>query len=181
MKVKLIQVTQNPIDVMWTAARTCYSEKSPIEMWDNRWDGMTECYTKTAEEFTAKHWNLVKKVLDSGHQSIAEHVYFTFAVEGISRACSHQLVRHRAGIVFSQQSQRYVETKEDEDYISNILWHGYRFKNSSEFPETFYEVKKQECRAVAEKYFTHVNDYNIDEYLQCLVYYLRAIKYGVKP
>ena len=112
MKVKLIQVTQNPIDVMWTAARTCYSAKSPIEIWDDRWDGMTECYTKTAEQFTEKHWNLVKKVLDSGHQSIAEHVYFTFAIEGISRACSHQLVRHRAGIVFSQQSQRYVEFKD---------------------------------------------------------------------
>ena len=35
MKVKLIQMTQNPIDVMWTAARTCYSEKSPVEMWED--------------------------------------------------------------------------------------------------------------------------------------------------
>ena len=109
MKVKLIQMTQNPIDVMWTAARTCYSEKSPIEMWDEgcskkntsfmRPDEM-EDYVKELKERTEKHWNLVKKVLDSGHQSIAEHVYFTFAIEGISRACSHQFVRHRAGIVF---------------------------------------------------------------------------------
>ena len=104
MKVKLIQMTQNPIDVMWTAARTCYSAKSPIEMWED--------INKDDMKFNVlelqKHWNLVKKVLDSGHQSVAEHVYFTFAIEGISRACSHQLVRHRAGIVFSQQSQRYV-------------------------------------------------------------------------
>ena len=121
MRVKLIQVTQNPIDVMWTAARTCYSEKSPVEMWEESCnhkntsfmgDWQLQDYMDELRERTDKHWNLVKKVLDSGHQSIAEHVYFTFAIEGISRACSHQLVRHRAGIVFSQQSQRYVEFKD---------------------------------------------------------------------
>ena len=37
MRVKLISITQNPIDIMWTAARTCYSEKSPIEMWEERY------------------------------------------------------------------------------------------------------------------------------------------------
>ena len=115
MRVKLIQVTQNPIDVMWTAARTCYSAKSPVEMWEDRTKKINENVKDYAqatwearEEQQEKMWNLVKKVSDSGHQSIAEHVYFTFAIEGISRACSHQLVRHRAGIVFSQQSQRYV-------------------------------------------------------------------------
>ena len=61
MKVKLIQVTQNPIEVMWTAARTCYSEKSPIEMWED-----------SATTPTDKKWNLVKKVLDSGHSCYDE-------------------------------------------------------------------------------------------------------------
>ena len=115
MKVKLIQITQNPIDVMWVAARTCYSEKSPVEMWED--------INKDNMKFNVlemeKHWNLVKKVLESGHQSVAEHVYFTFAIEGISRSCSHQLVRHRAGIVFSQQSQRYVEIKEDYQSVGD--------------------------------------------------------------
>ena len=115
MKVKLIQMTENPIEVMWVAARTCYSEKSPIEIWEDRYGVFSNDYEHTQEwieQCTDKHWNLVKQVLNSGHQSIAEHVYFTFAIEGISRACSHQLVRHRAGIVFSQQSQRYVEFKD---------------------------------------------------------------------
>ena len=103
MKVKLISMTPNPIDVMWTAARTCYSAKSPIEMWDNKYGDDCEHTQKYIDQCVDKHWDLVKKVLDSGHQSIAEHVYFAFAIEGISRACSHQLVRHRAGIVFSQQ------------------------------------------------------------------------------
>ena len=111
MRVKLIQVTQNPIDVMWTAARTCYSAKSPVEMWETRYpeniDLLDGYDNGEKEEIVNKHWNLVKKVLDSGHQSIAEHVYFTFAIEGISRACSHQIVRHRIAS-YSQQSQRYV-------------------------------------------------------------------------
>lgn len=131
MKVKLIQVTENPIDVMWVAARTCYSEKSPVEMWEEgcsrrntsfMGDWQLHDYMEEMEERTDKHWNLVKKVLDSGHQSIAEHVYFTFAIEGISRACSHQLVRHRAGIVFSQQSQRYVSTKNPEDLYNFMCY-----------------------------------------------------------
>ena len=146
MKVKLIQVTQNPIDVMWTAARTCYSAKSPIEMWDNRYfvegelteDEAIDNYNFKQE----KMWNLVKKVLDSGHQSVAEHVYFTFTIEGISRACSHQLVRHRAGIVFSQQSQRYVEIKESKQELMEIL-------NRYEGPE---------MKALCDKYFVEFKD-----------------------
>ena len=122
MKVKLIQITQNPIEVMWTAARTCYSAKSPVEMWENDAfpnDGENISWEEQ-NAINEKHWNLVKKVLDSGHQSVAEHVYFTFAIEGISRACSHQLVRHRAGIVFSQQSQRYCKPSNREK-VSDIL------------------------------------------------------------
>ena len=125
MKVKLIQMTENPIDVMWVAARTCYSEKSPIEMWEEYWEkeGQGQEDLKEKLDRREKHWKLVKTVLSSGHQSVAEHVYFTFAIEGISRACSHQLVRHRAGIVFSQQSQRYVKLQDgnfDFVYPDNV-------------------------------------------------------------
>ena len=125
MKVKLIQVTQNPIDVMWTAARTCYSAKSPIEMWEELHDyskyftqteelisvNITEDATNDMKKQEEKRWNLVKKVLDSGHQSIAETVVFTFSIEGVSRSLTHQLVRHRLAC-YSQQSQRYVNFKD---------------------------------------------------------------------
>ena len=56
---------------------------------------------------------LIGKVLKLGHLSVLEHASFTFAIEGISRACSHQLVRHRIAS-FSQQSQRYVKMSECE-------------------------------------------------------------------
>ena len=151
-------MTPNPIDVMWTAARTCYSAKSPIEMWDT-----------CGEVDIDKKWNLVKKVLDSGHQSIAEHVYFTFAIEGISRACSHQLVRHRAGIVFSQQSQRYVEIKEDWDTLFDM------------YDETRTEEINNNLKNIANKYFVGVTEDNYNEYIQILCSYLYKVKQGMAP
>ena len=173
MRVKLIQVTQNPIDVMWTAARTCYSAKSPIEMWETRYpeniDLLDGYDNGEKEEIVNKHWNLVKKVLDSGHQSIAEHVYFTFAIEGIRRACSHQLVRHRAGIVFSQQSQRYVEIKEDWDTLFDM------------YDETRTEEINNNLKNIANKYFVGVTEDNYNEYIQILCSYLYKVKQGMKP
>lgn len=56
------------------------------------------------QEFKLNHLHAAMK---SGHMSVLEHCTLTFAIEGISRACSHQLVRHRL-MSFEQQSQRYV-------------------------------------------------------------------------
>lgn len=157
MKVKLVQMTEAPTSVMWVAARTCYSAKSPIEMWDT-----------CGEVDIDKKWTLVKKVLSSGHDSIAEHVYFTFVIEGISRACSHQLVRHRAGIVFSQQSQRYVEFKESYDTLVQA------FDGNT-------EQQEQYLKTIAEKYFVDVTSDNYRDYVQALINYLGAVKRGIKP
>jgi len=52
---------------------------------------------------------LIESIINMGHHSVLEHVSVTFGVDEISRVASHQLVRHRVGISFSQQSQRYVE------------------------------------------------------------------------
>lgn len=176
MKVKLIQITQNPIDVMWTAARTCYSAKSPVEMWEDPDNKEVICDFNEYKNMRDKHWNLVKKVLDSGHQSIAEHVYFTFAIEGISRACSHQLVRHRAGIVFSQQSQRYVEIKEDLKYLEQL----YKETKSIDDVERLEAMEK--LSKIVDKYFVKDNDkIGAIKYFFCLMDYLTAIQNGCKP
>lgn len=167
MKVKLIQATQNPIDVMWTAARTCYSEKSPIEMWDDRNGDISDGYEHTEEykkQCEEKRWNLVKKVLSSGHQSVAEHCYFTFAIEGISRACSHQLVRHRAGIVFSQQSQRYVEIKESKQELLEVL--------------SRYEGPEME--ALCDRYFIAYKDRICSDLIKSLCNYRDLVDGGCK-
>ncbi len=48
-----------------------------------------------------------------GHESLIEHASATFEISGISRACSHQLVRHRLAS-YSQESQRYVSMEDPE-------------------------------------------------------------------
>ena len=93
MNVILLQCTPEPERLVALAARLCYS---PASIDDLR------------EDISRKDVrNLVRRVLSLGHASVLEHVTFTFGVEGISRATSHQLVRHRIAS-YSQQSQRYV-------------------------------------------------------------------------
>jgi thymidylate synthase (FAD) len=59
----------------------------------------------------------MRNLLEVKHGSVLEHVVFTFLFEGISRALTHELVRHRAGFGFSQLSQRFV----DESNIGFVL------------------------------------------------------------
>ncbi len=59
--------------------------------------------------------NILRYVIKLGHESVIEHAYFTFAISGVSRALTHQLVRHRIAS-YSQQSQRYVES--EMDYVT---------------------------------------------------------------
>jgi thymidylate synthase (FAD) len=103
MEVKLLVYTQRPLEVLYTAFRSCYSNKTPQKIWEEVLSG------KISQEKMAE---FIEEVLSTGHASPLEHISFTFAISGISRALSHQLVRHRIGISFSQQSQRYVEFKE---------------------------------------------------------------------
>ena len=93
-KVTLLAYTPDPQQVVAMGAKLCYSG-AEIE---NIRDGLTE--EKTAD--------FIQMLSDIGHGSPFEHAYFTFGIEGISRACSHQLVRHRIAS-YSQQSQRYVD------------------------------------------------------------------------
>lgn len=91
MKVTLIQATPNPIETIAQIASICYDSdpKNPL--------------------------GLVKHLYRNGHLSVFEHIYFTFKIEGISRACSHQLVRHRH-CSFTQRSQRYC-SEDDFGYV----------------------------------------------------------------
>jgi thymidylate synthase (FAD) len=61
--------------------------------------------------------NAIRRVLGYGHYSVIEHASFTFSVEGVSRALTHQLVRHRIAS-YTQQSQRYVTYDTLEDYVA---------------------------------------------------------------
>ncbi|HWR38768.1 MAG TPA: FAD-dependent thymidylate synthase [Patescibacteria group bacterium] len=93
MRVDLIHFTPEPERTVAMAARLCYS---PV--------GAAELAERITEQQIEK---LLNKIAVMGHMSTFEHVSFTFAVEGISRVLTHQLVRHRIAS-YSQQSQRYV-------------------------------------------------------------------------
>jgi thymidylate synthase (FAD) len=90
------------VPLVYTACRTCYSELEPREIFRRAVDG---------EVNPAAMQRLITNVIESGHGSTIEHIVFTFAISGVSRTLSHQLVRHRAGVAFDQQSQRYVKFK----------------------------------------------------------------------
>jgi thymidylate synthase (FAD) len=90
------------VPLIYTACRTCYSELDPDEIFRRATVGEIE---------PAKMQKLISGVIESGHGSTIEHVVFTFGISGVSRTLSHQLVRHRAGVAFDQQSQRYVKFK----------------------------------------------------------------------
>lgn len=99
MMVKLVRHTPEPERTVAMSARLCYS---PI--------GAAQLEEKISDEQAAK---LVRKLVSMGHLSTLEHVTFTFAIEGVSRVLTHQLVRHRIAS-YSQQSQRYVKEHDFE-------------------------------------------------------------------
>ncbi|RLI85572.1 MAG: FAD-dependent thymidylate synthase [Candidatus Altiarchaeales archaeon] len=99
MDIKLIAYTPNPDRVCASAAFTSWKKLSTKELFE-------ELSDKEAFDF-------LRMVLGFGHVSVAEHATFTFSIKGISRAASHQLVRHRIAS-YTQQSQRYIKFKKDE-------------------------------------------------------------------
>ena len=93
MQVTVSAATERPMEVISKAAGMCYGKS----------------------DYSAKR---VKTCFQSGHMSVFEHASITFAIDGVSRALTHQLVRHRLAS-FSQMSHRYckVDAKSDDWYV----------------------------------------------------------------
>lgn len=94
MHVELLYHTPDPERAIATAARLCYA---PV--------GAAELMETMPEERVR---SVLTTIMSSGHFSTLEHASYTFAIDGVSRALTHQLVRHRIAS-FNQQSQRYVK------------------------------------------------------------------------
>jgi thymidylate synthase (FAD) len=99
LKVELIAYTPEAEKIVASAAKLCYSRV-----------GISEIGENLDKENIERFLNML---LDLGHESPVEHVSFTFAIEGVSRSLTHQLVRHRIAS-YSQQSQRYVKLDQFE-------------------------------------------------------------------
>lgn len=124
LHVELLDLSDNALTLIYAACRQCYSAEFAGKIFSE------------GSQASSRQEEFIKEIVSSGHESPLEHVKFTFAIEGVSRALTHQMVRHRIAS-YSQQSQRYVK-ESDFDYIippsiegdeemkkeyMNIMWH----------------------------------------------------------
>ena len=89
--MKIVYATPNPVKIVSIAAGTSYGK----------------------DNISLKR---IEHCFKNGHMSVFEHIGATFHISGISRACSHQLVRHRMAS-FVQKSQRYTKVEGDDWYV----------------------------------------------------------------
>jgi thymidylate synthase (FAD) len=102
MDVRLLYHTPEPERAIAAAARLCYA---PV--------GAAELLEQMSDESVRR---VLKTVITSGHTSTLEHASYTFAIDGVSRALTHQLVRHRLAS-YNQQSQRYVTYDSEPSFV----------------------------------------------------------------
>ncbi|MDI6617230.1 MAG: FAD-dependent thymidylate synthase [Clostridiales bacterium] len=129
LKVELLQYTPEPEKLVSAAAKLCYSSSGIDTIMGN-------LSPDNVEKF-------IEMLMNLGHESPIEHVDFTFAAEGVSRALTHQLVRHRIGCSYSQQSQRYVSLKQFKYIIPPKIEHipeaKQRFLQAMESDQKYYD------------------------------------------
>jgi len=106
MKVELLAYTPNAERVIASSAKLCYSKVGVEELMKKQTDENVETF--------------LNHLMSIGHESPIEHVSFTFAIEGVSRVLTHQLVRHRLAS-YSQQSQRYVKLNQFEYIVPEAI------------------------------------------------------------
>ena len=145
MRVELVQATAKPIETIAKIASICYDSnpKNPL--------------------------GLVKHLYKNGHHSVFEHIYFTFKIEGVSRACSHQLVRHRH-CSFTQRSQRYC-AENGFEYVTPQSVDDASFAGSYAFTmyeiNTYYEMMQSDKIPSEDARYVLPNACTTDLYLSC--------------
>lgn len=102
LSVTCIRHTMSPEDLIALAAKLCYSKVELDEL-------IKSVDAKDQSAF-------IQKLMDMGHESVLEHVTFSFAITGVSRALLAQITRHRLAS-FSVRSQRYVSYEKGFGYI----------------------------------------------------------------
>ncbi|MEA5076789.1 MAG: FAD-dependent thymidylate synthase [Coriobacteriia bacterium] len=103
MDVRLLNHTPDPERAISAGARLCDAPVVAAEL------------TETMSDEAVRR--VLKTIITSGHTSALEHASYTFAIDGVSRALTHQLVRHRLAS-YNQQSQRYVTYAEEPSFVT---------------------------------------------------------------
>lgn len=104
MKVTLIQQPANALRILYTAARGCYSPADTADIF-------------ASDVTDEKMRGLIDGIIARNHNSVLRHVQWTWAIDGISRACANQLTRHGPGWAFDQQSLRYVRLSQAPEWV----------------------------------------------------------------
>lgn len=143
--VKLLTYTPEPEKIIASAARLCYANTVSI---DTLMDNLSEDKIET----------MVEKLASMGHSSPFCQVSYTFGIENVSRAFTHQFARHHVGVSFDQRSQRYVNEGKF-NYITppaieaNDEIHE-KFQAFMEYTSRFYNemvsagIKKEDARSI---------------------------------
>lgn len=136
MKVTLLSYTSDPELVIAGAAKLCYSSSDCETLFEN----LDEENSKT----------FVEMLTTMGHASPLEHAVFTFGIDGVSRACTHQLVRHRLAS-FNQKSQRYVDENNFEFVEPELI-------KENKYAHEYFEYAMEDDNF----YYTKIKDALID-------------------
>ena len=128
--ITLLSYTANPDLTVAVAARRCYSNTPTKQLWEE--------LSKSKE----KQEKIIDRVVKDGHTSTLEHASFTFGVDNVTRAFLAQITRHRVGIAFSVQSQRYCDlqgTPVEDLYYPDSQNNGVIYKEAYENALQSYE------------------------------------------
>jgi len=135
MNVKLLSITQNPEQHIEFCGRVAYQSFDKIK------EGSTERF--------------IKMLVKNQHFSVFEHASATFLISDVSRACSHQLIRHRLAS-YTQKSQRYVNEESFSYVIPESIKNDGRaleiYLHSMELLDQYYKylyelkIPKEDCR-----------------------------------
>jgi len=134
MNIKLLDITQDATGLIEYIGRTCYNSKPG----PNYIIG-----------------TMVKNLIKNGHTSVLEHAKATFEISEVSRALTHQLVRHRLAS-YTQRSQRYCKEKEFGYVIPESFNDDQKkeFRNQMKTIQTWYDnwisngMKPEDARSV---------------------------------
>lgn len=121
MEVKIFNITPNSLYTINMAARQCYNSR--------------EKYNEQKQE------DFIRGLIKSGHETPLEFVDVIFDIQGISRSCSHQLVRHRMAS-YCQMSQRYVNQETNRYVIPHTL----NYSKNNDEKSIIFENAIQNCR-----------------------------------
>lgn len=143
---------ETPLHDIWDTAATHEGSAEQIEAVQSA-EALPEfagrfCYRSF--EKGRSHRDYIKNILEMGHGSVLEHSSVSFAIQGVSRSLSHELVRHRAGVAISQESQRYVDAK-DMKFVVPVA--------EVDFVKSDAEYRKLTC----DVFGSHLTDYMMSQ------------------